>query len=237
MFDPPRKRMPTKSHALEVLKGRGLKVDNVIDVGVFQDTVELRTAFPDSFHLLFEPLAHFAPVIEHNYRDVDHRLLIAAASATPGQGHLQLLRHNGPSAEVTHSQLLFQDPGPDAEGEILPIPIVRVDDTVKAEGLQGNMLLKIDVDGRDMDVLQGCEGILDQVDVVVIECLFLAWIDRASFLTDRGFRLVDVVDLLYYDDMFWQMDLVFISKRLAEQDAFHPYRGGGPDLSLFKGFY
>lgn len=226
-------RRPSKTSGLMSLKARGLKIDAVIDVGVFEDTPELREAFPNSFHLLIEPLAHLVPTIERNYASITHKLITAACSDKRSEGHLQLDRHQGGGGEVTHSRLLPMAPPLDAVGDYQTIPILRVDQAVKEAGLTGRLLLKIDVDGHEMRVLRGAEGVLDQIDIVIIEVLPHEFMPRLNFMHDRGFKVADVVDIVHYDDMFWQMDVIFISQRLARDPAFRPDRGEKVDLTLF----
>lgn len=153
-------RTPSKAEGLAALKARGLEIDAVVDIGVFEDTPELRLAFPDRFHLLVEPLAHPVSTIERNYAGIDHRLVTAASSDKRSEGHLKLERHNGGGGAVTHSRLLLMAPHPDAAGEYQTIPILRVDQAVKEAGLTGRLLLKIDVDGHEMREMWGlvCEA-------------------------------------------------------------------------------
>jgi Methyltransferase FkbM domain len=59
-------------------------------------------------------------------------------------------------------------------------------------------LLKVDVDGPDLQVLQGANRTLQSCAAVVIEAPLMQIPERSKYLTDRGFRLVDTVDLSYY---------------------------------------
>lgn len=74
----------------------------------------------------------------------------------------------------------------------------------------GPVLLKIDVDGQELDCLHGCSGLFGRVSAVVVE----ATADRLSgivaFLEQHDFRLFDIVDLCYCGPQLHQVDLVFV---------------------------
>jgi hypothetical protein len=85
----------------------------------------------------------------------------------------------------------------------------RVDE-LKFSDCGGPVLLKIDVDGQELDCLHGCSGLLERVSAVVVE----ATTDRLSgivdFLERHNFRLFDIVDLCYCGPQLHQVDLVFV---------------------------
>lgn len=58
----------------------------------------------------------------------------------------------------------------DADGTtVSTVPIVRGDELVESEGLPAPTVMKIDVEGAELDVLRGCENALEQCRVVVCE--------------------------------------------------------------------
>ena len=71
-------------------------------------------------------------------------------------------------------------------------------------------LLKIDVDGPELDVLAGASSTLAKSGVVIVEAPLQYIAARAGYLADRGFSIFDIVDLCYYDDQLWQADLMFL---------------------------
>jgi hypothetical protein len=78
--------------------------------------------------------------------------------------------------------------------------------------------MKIDVDGNELAVLNGAVQTLRSVDVVIIEAaVHHQFLDRLSFLMKHGFALVDIVDLCYYKDTLWQVDLVMVRQPLLNQ--------------------
>lgn len=74
------------------------------------------------------------------------------------------------------------------------VPLARLDDVLSPGELPRPCLLKIDVQGHEMDVLLGCGLLLDHIDHVLIECSYVelyegqALGDRlAAYLLDKGF--------------------------------------------------
>ena len=62
----------------------GLRPQTVIDVGVACGTFELYGAFPESAHLLIEPIEEFEPTIKDICRKFNSQYVLAAASEKPG---------------------------------------------------------------------------------------------------------------------------------------------------------
>jgi FkbM family methyltransferase len=67
-------------------------------------------------------------------------------------------------------------------------------------------LLKVDVQGAELDVLAGATGILDRVHAVIVEVSFVRSyaggadaLTVARWLTEHGFRLFDLLDTLRLD--------------------------------------
>ena len=52
-------RYPSKRSVLRFLREAGVPVGTVLDVGAQWETAELRLAFPDKRHILFEPAVEF----------------------------------------------------------------------------------------------------------------------------------------------------------------------------------
>ena len=96
---------------------------------------------------------------------------------------------------------------------------------MKARGLEGPYLLKLDTHGFEVPILKGAARTLASTEVIVMECYnyriapeCLTFDEMCRHLGERGFRCIDLVDPLYrpYDDAFWQLDLVFIRSNRPE---------------------
>ena len=201
-------RYPAKANLLRSLRDFGIEIGTILDVGAHAETIELRTVFPDRRHLLFEPATDFHARLETNYRDVDHEVVPIALSDTDGAG--RLLKWAGEGQEISHTSLV--DPG--FAGETVPVPTARLDTIMAARNEPKPYLLKVDVDGYEIPVLAGAEGIWPDVACVIVEAPMPAFAERLNFVVSRGFQLFDIVDACYYLGQLAQVDLVFLAQRL-----------------------
>lgn len=205
--------------ALKVLKMAGLDPRVVIDVGVHAvGTPELYATFPNAKHLLVEPAREFEPAIRKLTAGLkDCELIIAAASDREGQGTLRITRNS-----YVHTSLV-DGTAREAGYEYENVPLVTVAQICRERRLSGPYLLKVDVDGVDLDVLKGAASILDQIDVVIVEAPVDALLERANYLKQHGMMLWGIVDPVYFDQKLWQVDLIFLSERLKSNPAFRPW--------------
>lgn len=95
------------------------------------------------------------------------------------------------------SHILECDSPPEAGGEMYDVPVVTLDEQMAAEGVQQIDFLKIDAEGFDCHVLEGCEGLLRQGRIGMLMFEYNEpWIHGRRFLKDavtllegQGYRL------------------------------------------------
>ncbi len=123
----------------------------------------------------------------------------AAVGARRGTARLKVLADSSVS-----NSLLEPDAGRWREiaystGEVseIEVPVVTLDDYAAERGLGEVKLLKIDVQGFELEVLRGAEALLPRVENVFVESaiepLYLGaarFTEVFDFLTVRGFRLI-----------------------------------------------
>ena len=204
-------RGPLKRQTLAVLRQRQVPVATVIDVGVLSGTPELLEAYPDRPHLLFEPVAEFAPTIERHYRNVPHRLIQAAVSDSSGEVQLRTV---GMIAGTVISHSFMTD---SADEATRTVPRVSLDDYLQANPADPPYFLKIDIDGEELKVLAGAVETLKRTSIVMIEVTVHTIMPRLQRLMEAGFQLFDLTEPAYYDDSLWQCDAVFVRADLHER--------------------
>ena len=224
-------RMPTMQDSLKVLLDCGVQVNTVLDVGILTGTQPLMDVFPGIKHHLFEPVDLHYKTISRNYRNISHELHQVALSNEDGNVYLagKSIHNNG---KITHSEVV---PDKVTEEEITglvsckQIKRARLDTVINESQIEPPYLLKIDVDGHEMPILEGAEQALKDSTIVVIEAPLNKvvqphFFERSQHLMDNGFYLVDIVDLAYYDGILWQADLVFVKKSLVDSiDRLRPF--------------
>lgn len=96
------------------------------------------------------------------------------------------------------------------------IDVRTVDSIYEDSGDHESILLKIDVDGIELKVLQGSQNLFNKECVIIIEATLGDKNPRfnilVEYLSAYGFKVFDIVDPLYRprDWHLWQVDLVFI---------------------------
>ena len=198
-------RGPYKIQSLETLCQRGVLVNTILDVGILTGTEELVRVFSDKKHILFEPVVEFNSDIEANYKHVDYELHNVAVSSVSGETRLTV-RSEIAEGVISHSSISGDEPGESTRS----VPVTTLDDFLIVHPQQGPFLLKIDIDGLELEVLKGAKNTLSMCDVVMIEADRASIADRISFLIGSGFVIFDIVEPAYYDGAFWQCDIIFV---------------------------
>ena len=204
-------RHSSKTLVLNNLKSCGVPVSQIIDVGVHTATDELINCFPLVEHLLFEPVRIHHNSIIKNYKNINFQLFKVALSDTKGLAYLieTSIWENG---VVSHSRISSSPEEIDGKKIIHSNEIeIEVLDSYK-EQIHTNYLLKIDVDGFDLNVLRGAREILKKASIVIVEATWKSLAERAIFLEENGFVLYDIADKCFYGKALWQCDLVYVRK-------------------------
>jgi FkbM family methyltransferase len=192
----------------------GLDPATVIDVGVGPGTPDLYQAFPDSVLMLVEPLEEWRPNLEAIARERLAHVAVAAAGARAGEAEIAVHR-----APVCSSMIGSRRE--DGEQPHRSVPVVRLDDLRVEHGLNGPYVLKVDVEGGELEVLAGAPEILRESEVVLLEVSLFQLVPEAPQLHDvvawmhsHGF----VVAELYnghnrpLDGALAQLDMAFVQE-------------------------
>jgi FkbM family methyltransferase len=196
----------SKLNALLNLKRSGFHPTVVFDIGAQIGTPELYGAYPDAHHVFIEPVAECLPALNDIARQLrSARVINCAVSNVNGRTSLSLT----PSRQYSSIDTKMGDESREIE--------VRTGDAIYEDiHIEGAVLLKIDVDGIEIKVLQGCKSILRNDCVVVIEASIADEKPRfnhvVEYLSSYGYEVYDIVDPLYRqsDWHLWQVDLIFV---------------------------
>lgn len=208
----------TVERALGRLPELGLDPRTVIDVGAaYGDWSELAArVFPRARMLLVEPLSEFAPFLEEQQRRQPGTTVVAAAAG----------RTSGTASLHVHADLvgssLREEAGLTETDRV--VRVVTIDELVAEHDAEGPFVLKLDVQGAELDVLVGAASTLAQTELVQLETLLFAFYEGApqlgdvvTFMRDFGFVVYDIVDLGYrpLDGALAQVDLLFVPEASA----------------------
>jgi FkbM family methyltransferase len=198
---------------LDVAKSRGFLPATIVDVGVAYGTAELYAAFPDARLLLIEPVQEWDVQLRKITRGRKTDMVWVAAGSQSSTLKINLYSDLGAA-----TMLRERDAQPESTREV---PVKRVDDICTSYGVLGPVLLKIDVQGAELDVLRGSEDILGRVEMIVVEvCLHQVYEDGSDFadvftwLDSHGFCLFDICGSYCSptDGTLQQIDIVAVPK-------------------------
>jgi FkbM family methyltransferase len=193
----------------------GFTPDVIFDVGVGPGTPELYQAFPHARLVLVEPLQEWRPEFEWVERERETETIIAAAGSAPGE--VEIFVHRAPWC----SSILGGLRGDDTDGTRRSVPVVRLDDIASERGLSGQFVLKVDVEGAELDVLAGGLEVLSASDLVLMEVSLFEFIpgtpqlhDVVAWMHDHGFVAADFYDAhnRLLDGALARMDVAFVQE-------------------------
>ena len=202
----------SQSASLKRLKDAGLAPATVFDVGVATGTPELYDVFENVRYALIEPLEESWPFMQSLVARYPGSVAVQAA-AGPRSGEANLVV----SRNLSGSSLLL----PPKNGAERSVPMVTLDEVAEHHRLQGPHLVKLDVQGYELEVLSGAEAVLGRTTALIAEVSL--WADRkgkglvefstlVAWLRERDFVLFDIAQIVRReaDDAITEMDLVFL---------------------------
>ena len=215
-----RARIPTKHDSFRVLNELQIPVSTVIDVGVLTCTAELMENYPKTPHILVEPIAEFEERIRQRYdkSEIDYTLIQRAASNHDGEVRMRTISLSG-TGQITHSQM---EQATDKGGEYRSVQCTTIDSLVAEQAADKPFLLKIDVDGAELLVLEGAKNTLKKCSVICVEAVVTNMFERAEAITQHGFHLFDVVDFCYHGSKLYQLDMIFLNTNMAREIGVNP---------------
>ena len=198
--------------SLERMKAAGLEPGTVFDIGVATGTPELYGVFEGVRYVLVEPLKESEPfmqeVVDAHPGSV---AVIAAAGRAMGEASFTVTRNLSGSSFLVRSE----------NAEIRTVRVVTLDHLAELHEPPGPYLLKLDVQGYELEALAGAERMLAKTCAIVTEVSL--WADRkgrgmaefaalVAWLRERGFVLYDLAQVVRrdFDDAITEMDLVFL---------------------------
>jgi FkbM family methyltransferase len=179
-------------------------IRTVIDVGSHrgQFAVLALSRFPNARVLCFEPLEEPRSTLREVVAADRDRVEVFpyAAAASGGSQTMEVSRADASSSlRPIGPRHVTAFPGTDPEAAT-SVQAARIDEVVEAVDLP--CLMKIDVQGCELEVLQGAEKLLPKVEHLVVECSFTElYLGQAlagevvAYLDERGYDLTGIYGL------------------------------------------
>ena len=202
----------TMRDALMQLRRAGLAPSTVVDVGVGFGTPDLYRIFPEPTYLLVEPVAEYEPALKALLREEIHgSYVIAAAGAQSGVVQLNI---RGEASSI------YRDVDrSDVGAAVRQVPLKTLDQLCEERALVGPYLIKVDVQGAELEVLAGAQTLLTNAGAVLLEVSLFELLEDAPIFAEvvrtmdnRGFAVYDIFDGLARpaDGALAQIDIAFV---------------------------
>lgn len=209
---------PMRSYARGMAHLAGfVKPASVIDIGVATGTPPLYDTFPNLPYLLVEANPDFQEAIDEICRKTGWKAEYVFCGESAGQADFNIYADPFKSSRFQIARDL-------ARQRQVVVPVVPLDVLVNKHALPEPYLIKIDVEGAELDVIRGATKTLEQSCAVVIEASFLPrfsgasdFAELVSVMSDRGFVVFDIIAGAFDQRLkrLQQADIVFVPRHAA----------------------
>jgi FkbM family methyltransferase len=182
----------------------------VIDVGANrgQFAVFARYKWPNARLFCFEPLPGPREVLTRLAEKLGNtQVLPYALSDEDGERRMHVARSDDSSSLLAATPRQLEAFPDTLEIDELVVEVRRLDDLITAEDVSLPILMKIDVQGSELDVLHGASELLDAVREILVECSLVELYEGQALLDDtirfaqgQGFRVIGLSDAVRAPD-------------------------------------
>jgi FkbM family methyltransferase len=209
----------SQKDAYQHIKKLDFKPNTIFDVGVGKGTFDLYNSFPESKIFLIEPLEEFKDSINIILGKYDAEWIKAAACETSGEIAINVHTYRLESSSILSENDNKHSMGVD--GESRSVRSTALDDLIDKK-IKPPILMKIDVQGAELNVLKGASKLLEETDYLLLELqLFDFFMEGSDFyeiidyLYGYGFTLYDICGgyTRPYDGALASIDAAFVKEK------------------------
>jgi FkbM family methyltransferase len=208
---------PDLRNSLRVLRKRGFQPTFVIDVGAYHGrwTRDFLQIFPNARVLMVEAQPAKEPNLRQQVDASDGRVQLEMALLGPNDHSTVTF------FEMETGSSVFEE-NSDFTRQRVSRETVRLDTLLTRIGLSEPVsLLKLDVQGFELEVLRGALETLGRCELVLLEASLIQInrncpliVDVMMFMQEHGFHLYDICSQVRRpDSVLWQLDLLFVSAK------------------------
>lgn len=193
------------------LRHAGFICTGAVDVGAYHgDWSRACRSVWNAPVLMVEPQPHCKPILERSStatRGAPIHLEFCALGKAPGTVEFLL--------EETNSRIA--QPGEFGSLAAIQVPVMTLQELIPRYPEKFN-LLKLDVQGFELDVLEGAAEFLQQFEVIILEVSIIrigqvpTFYEVMQYMDGKGYRLYDFLPMYYrpLDNALWQGDAFFV---------------------------
>jgi FkbM family methyltransferase len=204
-----------------------LECECVVDIGANrgQFAIISRKVFPQarihSFEPLAEPIQIFKKIFDHDSNVVLYPYAIGRERTTAA---IHITKDDDSSSLLPITKMQSDMFPGSVEKDTRQVMVYPLSQIIDPASIPSASLLKIDVQGFELDVLQGCEDILQKFSHLYIECSFIELYEGQAlahqiiaWLEERNFVLSSVHNLYYgKSGLAVQGDFLFSKNKIKD---------------------
>jgi FkbM family methyltransferase len=206
--------VPNWEHFFKLARFHKYYPKTIFDIGVAYGTPSLYKEYPNSFYYLIDPLKESVPFMEEWSKTIRSKIFNIALGSNLETNYIEIeVRQN-----LGGTTFLEQNGCSDTPViNTYMVPMQRLDSLI--QNFDTPALCKIDVQGLELEVLNGMSKIIENIDVFIIECHTIdtlknmpIFTDLLNFLQKYDFVVYDVLSLGYrpLDSALAEIDIVFV---------------------------
>ena len=208
--------VPTMEHCLRNLHMLGYRPNIAVDIGAYEGewTHLCKKVFPSCAVLMVEAQEKKRAYLEQLSEQLsDTKVKIALLGAEQGANVAFYMQ------ETASSVLPESAKAKQAPHQLLPMDTLNA--VTRRMGISKCDLMKLDVQGYELEILKGGNRIMNGCEVIIMEVSLLAihegvplLLEVVNFMDSHGYRAYDLCGLCRrpLDKALWQIDLVFVEK-------------------------
>ena len=208
-------------HLLEDLKIRGLNCKTILDVGAHSANWSrmAKKVYPYADFCLIEPQIEMKEQLENFCIEFkDSIYFLSGAGAKNDVLTLTLFDDLGSSSFLPHSDAQLKHGGKQRE-----IKIITIDDLINSEKIKPPELIKLDVQGFELEALKGASKTFGYTEAYILEVSLFSFedvpgmpifSDVINFMLERGYVVYDFPGFLRrpLDGALGQCDICFVKR-------------------------
>jgi FkbM family methyltransferase len=211
-----------------IVNNLNVNIETIVDIGAnVGNTVKMfRHKFPNSTIHAFEPNPTVFEKLKNNCKNIN-RLNLNNSGVGDKKGILTLNRHSNSGATSFKNPNSVTNPTYSAKIiDQIQVPVVTVNDYVNENSLSNIDLLKIDVEGFEMEVINGIseDYLKNNIKIILIEANLIEKMigqglieDIIAILRKNNFTLFNIYDLQESNNLqLYIVNLIFVNNHVLK---------------------
>jgi FkbM family methyltransferase len=210
---------------LRRLRTLGFIPEGILDIGAYEGAWMrmAKTVFPESKVLMVEAQPEKEPLLSAACKayngSVKYLITLLGQSNQEAVPFFQMRTQFGSTGSSVYEEQVTLEGRP-LDRQIVALKMIRLDDLPASHSARHFQLIKLDVQGAELDVLSGGSRILHGAEAVLLEVSFVEYnkgapqfADVVAFMNAKGFVVFDILDCYREKrDILIQSDILFVRK-------------------------